>query len=238
MLDQILKTISNTSQAPSAASPKASRRTFLRNSSSLAVAGAASAFLIGGKPTAARADAEVISVDQMQYSFRSIEDHENGHVAFLVKGLGKSARPEPIFHNLTMSSLDEFLATSQAFENTGVAAYLAALPYINDAAYVAAAGSVALIEARHASYLNVLLSDPLTGHASDFTDSETFESTLTIAQVVKAVSPFIKSLNGGAAPTFTTSKSDANDVNILNFALLLEYLEASFYNINVKRFFS
>ena len=194
--------------------------------------------MMGGKHSEARADAEILSVAQMSYSFRSIEDHENQHAAFLTKALGKSARPLAIFHNLTMPTLSDFLVASQAFENTGTSAYLAALPYIDSSEYVAAAGSIALIEARHSSYINVLLSDPITGHISDLTDSETFETPSTIAQVKAGIAPFIKSLNGGAAPTFTTTKSAANDVNILNFALLLEQLEASFYNINVKRFFS
>jgi hypothetical protein len=201
----------------------------------LAVA-AGGAALIGGGAKVARADG--LDPNYLNYYFREIEDHENAHVAFLVKGLGTAARPLPTFHNLTMATQADFIATSQALENTGVAAYLAALPYINAAEYVSAAGSIALVEARHAGFLNVLQEDPITGHAGALTDDEDFDSTLTIAQVVTAASPFIKSLNGGEAPTFTTSKSDANDVDILNFALLLEYLEADFYNINVRRFFS
>ncbi|MBV8781819.1 MAG: ferritin-like domain-containing protein [Phycisphaerae bacterium] len=213
-----------------------SRRGFLKRSSLLAVAAAGSAFFMGGRRNVVRADA----VDQnlLQFHFRSIRDHEDTHVAFLVKALGKDARPKPKFHNLVQETMADFIATSQALENTGVGAYLAALPLINSADYVAAAGSIALIEARHAGFLNALQEDPLTGHATDLTDNESFESTLTIKEVVTAASPFIRSLNGGAAPTFTTKPSDANDLEILNFALLLEYLEADFYDINVRRFFS
>ncbi|MBF6589080.1 MAG: ferritin-like domain-containing protein [Ktedonobacterales bacterium] len=53
------------------------------------------------------------------------------------------------------------------------------------------------------------------------------------ADIVAAASPFIASLNGGADP----SKPLSNDLDILNFALLLEFLEADFYNANVPKFF-
>jgi hypothetical protein len=229
-LTRFLQGKKNAAQATTADS----RRSFLRKSSVLAV-GAGAAALLGRGASVARADA----VDQnlLSFHFHSIEDHENAHVAALESALGKDARALPKFHNLTMPDMATFVATAQALENTGVGAYLAALPYINATEYVAAAGSIALIEARHAGFLNALEEDPLTGHASDLTDNENFESTLTIDEVITAASPFIRSLNGGPAPTFTTSKSDANDVDILNFALLLEYLEADFYNINVRRFF-
>jgi hypothetical protein len=47
-----------------------------------------------------------------------------------------------------------FLATAQALENTGVAAYAGAAPQIQDEGILAAAVSIHSVEARHAAYLN------------------------------------------------------------------------------------
>jgi len=104
----------------SAASGPASRRSFLRKSSILAVA-AGSAALLGRNGNVARGDA--VDEELLNFQFRSIEDHENAHVAFLVNALGTHARPIPTFHNLTMATMADFVDTSQALENTGVGAY-------------------------------------------------------------------------------------------------------------------
>lgn len=159
--------------------------------------------------------------------FRSIQDHENDHVDFLVNVLGEDARPKPTFKNLKTSSYNSFVNLTMAFENTGVGAYLGAAPVINSPEYLAAAGSIMTVEARHAGWVNVYLNEQITlGNAS-------FEMPLTPEQVVAAVSPYLVSLNGGPDLSYSEAPSDQNDIAILNFALALEYLEAEFYNINV-----
>ncbi|MHB1556425.1 MAG: ferritin-like domain-containing protein [Isosphaeraceae bacterium] len=172
--------------------------------------------------------------------FQAIQAHENAHVEYLIQAIddaGGTPRPKPSFVNLTQHSLLEFAAVSQALENTGVGAYLGAAPYIDGGAYVGAAGSILAIEARHAGYLNVLLDQIMTYNV--FKKAPAFESPLTADQVVNLAGPFITSLNGGPPLTYSTDPADlgpANDLLILNFALALEYLEATFYNINVPIF--
>ena len=82
------------------------------------------------------------------------------------------------------------------------------------------------IEARHAGFVNALLGKPLS-------ESGAFDKPISHAELLKAVSPFIESLNGGPDPADALD----NDTVILNFALLLEHLEAEFYRINVPRLF-
>jgi hypothetical protein len=166
--------------------------------------------------------------------FQAIQSHENAHVAFLVQALGTYARPSPSFVNLTQPNLVAFAQTAKALENTGVGAYLGAAPVIYNSGYLAAAGSILTIEARHAGYLDVLLDQVMTTNV--YGNVQSFETPLTQDQVVTLASPFITSLNGGPPLSFSTTPSAANDYAILNFALALEYLEAAFYNVNVPLF--
>jgi hypothetical protein len=85
---------------------------------------------------------------------------ENAHVAFLKKALGGKAAKEPKFNFAGANTNTEtFLKTAQVLENTGVHAYLGQVLNIKNPAYVAAAGSILTIEARHASVIG-LLNDP------------------------------------------------------------------------------
>jgi hypothetical protein len=215
-----------------------SRRRFLRRSAALAVAGTAAAVLASVKLARAddNDDASRDFRDESQ-NFKDIQGHENAHVAFLLDALGKEARPKPTFKDLRQKNIDDFVDVSQALENTGVGAYLGAAPVIYNRDYLAAAGSIALIEARHAGFLNVLQGDPITGDALDLKSNNNFETALTVDQVVAAAGAFIASLNGGPPVSYSSTPSADNDLDILNFAVALEFLEAEFYNINVPIFF-
>lgn len=227
---------------PNAAIAVPSRRNFLTRSAMVTLAASTSAMLLG--TGAARADSkdreerrEVGSSGPQKGYFASIQAHENAHVAFLVTALGAQARPKPTFTGLLQKSYADFVLLAQTLENTGVGAYLGAAPNINSSDYLAAAGSIFAIEARHAGYLNTLLKDPITGNSIDDDANPNFELPLSADQVVAGAGAFIASLNGGPPVTYSTTKSDANDIAILNFALALEYLEAEFYNLNIAKIY-
>ncbi len=171
--------------------------------------------------------------------FQAIRKHETEHVKAvvgLITQLGGVPRPKPTFKGLAQPNLKAFATVSQALENTGVGAYLGAAPVIFNRQVLAAAGSIALIEARHAGYLNVLFNDVST--VDVIGNEQTFDAPLSIAQVVNLAGPFIDSLNNGPALTFSATPSKANDIAILNFALALEYLEAEFYDLNVPVYYA
>jgi len=218
------------SQLPTGA--PADRRSFLRRS---LLMGAAATPLVAAT-TATPAKAKTMD-DSSATIYTEIQRHENAHVDILVDLLGDNARPIPNFQGLAQKKYSTFVQVARALENTGVGAYLGALPAIFSSQYITAAGSIALIEARHAGVLNDSADEPITANVLAPTVDESFERPLTIAQVVTLAGPFIKDLNGGPALTFSTTPSADNDIAILNFALALEYLEATFYNTNVPKFF-
>jgi Ferritin-like domain len=212
----------------------AGRRTFLGRGATALAAGAAACV---GQQAFGQSKPRLshLELRQLAEEFRAIQAHENAHVEFLVNALGADARPMPSFVPLKQHSLVDFVETSRALENTGVGAYLGAAPIISSSTYLAAAGSIMDIEARHAGFLDVLLGELMTENV--FGNTENFETALTLQQVVDLAGPFITNLNGGPPLLFSTTPSAENDIAILNFALALEYLEAAYYNINVPRFF-
>ena len=109
---------------------------------------------------------------------------ENAHVKFLKKALGGKAAKEPKFDfKGTNTNVEMFMKTAEVLENTGVHAYLGQVLNIKTPAYVAAAGSILTIEARHASVIG-LLNDP---SGASIAPNGPFDTPLTAAAVLKAV---------------------------------------------------
>jgi serine-rich repeat adhesion-like glycoprotein len=111
---------------------------------------------------------------------------EDEHVKALtatIKKLGGKPVAEPKF-DFPYDSTAEFLELAQTFEDTGVSAYNGAAPRIKSKEVLGAAGSIVQVEARHAAAIRL---------QNDAQPSpEAFDPTLSKAQVLKAVEPFIQ----------------------------------------------
>jgi rubrerythrin len=118
---------------------------------------------------------------------QEIGDHEKQHVDALT-GAIKKAGGKPVAAPAVKFPLKDeasFLKLAQTFEDTGVSAYDGAAPMISSTEVLAAAGSIAQVEARHAAAIRMLNGDQPTRGA--------FEPTLKKDEVLKAVKPFIAS---------------------------------------------
>jgi rubrerythrin len=84
----------------------------------------------------------------------TVADHEAKHVSFLKKALGSAAVKSPRFDfGDTVTDPAKFAATAQVLEDTGVSAYLGQVGNLSQRAVLAAAGTIATIEARHAAWI-------------------------------------------------------------------------------------
>ena len=224
-----------------------SRRTFLQGTVAAAVLASVPLVGFAGKAKTASVHGKQTRLSHDNFhdlypswggnNFREIQADENAHVAFLLEALGSAARPKPTFQGLTPNNFTHFVQLSATFENTGAGAYQGAAPYLSNALLPAAA-SIGFVEAYHSGFLNTLLNRTIVPTGG--TPSNSFAPALTFAQVASALSPFIVSLNdpNNLYPFPTTTTSPQNDIAILNFALIAEYLEQEFYNINIPRFYS
>jgi hypothetical protein len=220
----------------SSRSATTSRRSFLGRG---VAAAAVPAALIAGSGHADAAGGSTLPTyypGSTTRNFQEIQVDEYDHVniiSTLITSLGGTPRPLPTFVGIQNLSAGQFLAMAVTFENTGVGAYLGASGYISSPMVLGSAVEIALVEAYHAGFLNTLAGFALVPGAKPLPTS------LTLGQVLNGIAPFVKSLNdnGEFPPVYEPTPSAANDISILNFALLLEFLEAEFYYYNVPALF-
>jgi rubrerythrin len=116
-------------------------------------------------------------------------DEEQEHVDALtatIRDLGGAPVEAPgVDFGDAFSSAGKFIDLAITFEDTGVSAYNGAAPMIQSKELLATAGGIVQVEARHAAAIRYAAGqDPAP---------EAFDPTLTEAEVLMAVQPFIKS---------------------------------------------
>lgn len=125
----------------------------------------------------------------------AIRNHEVAHRDFLKKALGKKAIPalEVDFSAVDFTSRKSVLVTAGVFENLGVAAYNGAGQLIKTVAYLAAAGSIVSVEARHTAAIQELIGGASAKAAgAGHVDMSGLDAALSPAEVLPKAAPFIK----------------------------------------------
>ncbi|MGB9184129.1 MAG: ferritin-like domain-containing protein [Solirubrobacteraceae bacterium] len=114
-------------------------------------------------------------------------DEEAEHVAALTKAIsGAGGKPvkKPTF-SFPVTDQASFLKLAYVLENTGVGAYNGAGPALMNKAYLAAAGSIVQVEARHAASIALLTGSMITPDGA-------FDKPLSKKQVLAKAGPLIK----------------------------------------------
>src|SRR5262249_14143092 len=138
--------------------------------------------------------------------------------------LTPKVRARPKLRHLVMPNQRAFAQAAAAFENTGAGTYAGALFAIQQTeAYFPLAAGLRTVEAPHAAYLNPLLNEPLVPNPLP-SDTPNPQSV-----ALPHVDPFIADFNGSVPSSDPINASDPNNFAILDFLLLLEYVETAFY---------
>lgn len=125
---------------------------------------------------------------------RDIKAHEVAHREFFKKALGAKRIPDltPNFSAVNFGDRQSVLKTAMTFEDLGVAAYNGGGAAIQSPKYLAAAGSIVSVEARHAATIRELLHPQSAAFAGDdVVDGSGLDGALPPSKVLRAAGPFI-----------------------------------------------
>ncbi|WP_207388380.1 ferritin-like domain-containing protein [Lichenihabitans psoromatis] len=118
---------------------------------------------------------------------QDIKAHEIAHRTFFARALGGNRIPDltPNFAAIDFSRRESVLGTAATFEDLGVAAYNGGGAAIQSPKYLAIAGSIVSVEARHAATIHAIVGDfgPI--------DQNGLDRALLPSQVLPMVAPFI-----------------------------------------------
>jgi hypothetical protein len=219
-----------------------SRRSFLFRTAAAVpgVALAMSATARADKPGKGRRLPDLFPGQNVNTFLEILQDEED-HIVQLTK-LADNPRPAPTFQNLVADTPLDFVKMAAMIENGGVGAYIQGLNAISQAGhhdYFLTAAGITAVEAQHTGFLNTLLDMPIAPSAASNLAQPGVATPIPPQDIQKAVGPFIVSLNGGPDFTFNVNQvDDANDQMIINFVLVLEFLEVEFYRRNIQKFFN
>lgn len=151
-------------------------------------------------------DTGLLSGEALTY-LQATADHENQHVEALIALITEAggtpvAKPEFDFGD-AFASADSIISLAATLEITGVGAYLGAAPLITGPAVLAAAASIAGVEAEHVVAINGLLGVVPPANMA-------FPEALSQDAVLAAIAPFLGGTmpdTGGQAPVYGTGKS-------------------------------
>jgi rubrerythrin len=171
---------------------------------------------------------------------QTVGAHEAAHVDALsatIEDLGGDPVPEGEY-DFGYETPSEFLAVGKALENTGVAAYAGAAPKVVNNDVLAAAAGIHSVEARHASFLNLVNSESPFPNGVD--EAKSVDEVLEIAGqfVTSEVDPSVYETEPPEerADPQRKADNDTSDVEVLNYALTLEHLENAFYRDGLAEF--
>ncbi len=115
----------------------------------------------------------------------NLRDHEDTHVDALtatIQDLGGEP-VEELCYDFGYTTVTQFLGVAQALENTGVSAYVGAIADIKSPSLQTTGATIATVEARHASYLNLI------NRVNPFPDA--FDEPLDMDEVLAIAGQFI-----------------------------------------------
>jgi rubrerythrin len=169
---------------------------------------------------------------------RTVGAHEAAHVSAIsdtIESLDGSPVAEGEY-DFGYGTPSEFFEVAMALENTGVAAYAGAAPRVVNNDILAAAAGIHSVEARHASFLNLV--------NGNVPFPEVVDGAKSVGEVLEIAGQFVTSTvdpsvyeTGDSRPALDRkADDDTSDIEVLNYALTLEHLENAFYRDGLEEF--